>query len=429
MKLMTYCIEVNKTKLILNHDRGVAIDISTLDSDEVEVVNNRLQEEHKDSGLFDREKIFSSRYFGNSLCIIPSNKCQLRCKYCYSSSGNSNSCQYVEFDLLKQCIDKLFCNATLFKKVSDFKLNFIFHGGGEPTENWPLFQKIVKYIQQKSIETGYGVYLKIVTNGIMNSEQARWISEVFDQVVVSVDGPNCINDEIRVFKNNAGSTDVAMASAEIFAKNTKLGIHSVVTTLSIGKEKEIIDFFKTKIPQVSFINFQRCRSTEHGRNEVLAPSFSDFLEFLQAALRYAPELVKTSIADITRKKAFCKGCSGNMLYCFPNGNITACNEHDDGIYKIGSYKEGNGLVIDAMSYQRYKESVAEKMQHLNCEECFAVAFCRGGCHSHYLQSAHFKEEWCEIFKEITASVLKNMMESSKILYGEVNGKVIRYFYY
>jgi radical SAM protein with 4Fe4S-binding SPASM domain len=261
----------------------------------------------------------------------------------------------------------------------------------------------------------------------MSKVEAEWIADLFDEIVVSIDGPHSINDKLRVFKNQTGSTDIAVASANIFSKGARIGIHSVVTPLSIGKAIEIIDFFKNNIPNIDFINFQRCRQTQEGRNEILALDIREYMDFIKTALEYAPDIVRTSLTDITLKRAFCKGCSGNMIYCFPNGNITLCNEHDDDIYVIGTYKEKPK--IEQLLYLNYKDSLARKIGGLRCEECFVFPFCRGGCHSYYLQCDNYSTEWCGAFRENVKRVLKSRMNTAEIQYEYFNGKHLKYFHY
>lgn len=420
-------LNIGEMKLMLIYDRGIALDISELTDKDIDAIKNELKTINNNGNIFDREKIFASRYYGNSLCIVPSNVCQLQCKYCYSSSGHTNSNRYIEINAIKKCIDTVFENAKLYKKLSGAKLNFLFHGGGEPTANWTLFKNIVEYIMQKTTDTGTKIFLKIVTNGIISEEKAQWIAEVFDEIVLSIDGPHYINDKIRVFKNQMGSTDISLASANIFGNSFKLGIHSVVTSLSAGKAKEIIDFFRNNISNINFINFQRCRNTQDGRNDILALGVAEYIDFIETALQYAPNLVRTSIADITFKRAFCKGCSGNIIYCFPNGNITVCNEHDNDIYKVGTYKDG--VIIDPSLYLNYKSSINRKITELECKQCFAFPFCRGGCHSYYLQCDNYSEEWCDTFRTLVKRVLISKMKSAEEQYEYFNGSLLRYFNY
>lgn len=421
------CLTINKAKLMIAYDKGIAIDITELADKDITVLKKRMTDCSKNYNVFSNEKIFSTKYYGNSLCIIPSNVCQLQCKYCYSSSGNINSDKYVDISKMKRCIDAVFENRKLYKRLPNAKINFLFHGGGEPTENWPLFRDLVEYIMQKKRETNAKVLLKLVTNGIMDSAKAEWIAKFFDEIVVSIDGPHYINDKVRVFGNQKGTTKISTNVANIFGHSTKVGVHAVVTSLSIGKEKEIIDFFRDNITNLSFISFQRCRNTYYGRNEVLSTSVTEYVDFVKEAIKYAPDFVQTSLTDLTVKRSFCKGCSGNILYCFPNGNITTCNEHDDGIYKIGTYNDG--FLIDPLLYQNYKKSVENKISVLACGKCFAFPFCRGGCHSYYLQCENYDKEWCSAFKTAIRDLLSLKLKDGDKEYIWINGKEVSCFRY
>ena len=46
--------------------------------------------------------IIGNKYYGNSATIIISNKCMLKCKYCYSSSGTNCNNSFLSFNKYKK---------------------------------------------------------------------------------------------------------------------------------------------------------------------------------------------------------------------------------------------------------------------------------------------------------------------------------------
>jgi sulfatase maturation enzyme AslB (radical SAM superfamily) len=72
------------------------------------------------------------------LTVLPNQKCNLSCSYCYSAKGRSN----IELDRqkLKNAIDFF-----IDSKKEDKALAISYMGGGEPMLSWPLVIGCTKY--------------------------------------------------------------------------------------------------------------------------------------------------------------------------------------------------------------------------------------------------------------------------------------------
>jgi len=80
-----------------------------------------------------------------AVTLFPSFDCNLRCLYCYSYGGESVT--EMPMNIAMASIDFICDNA---KHLNKKKIKLSFHGGGEPTINWRLFQDIIKYGQEKA---------------------------------------------------------------------------------------------------------------------------------------------------------------------------------------------------------------------------------------------------------------------------------------
>ena len=227
----------------------------------------------------------------------------------------------------------------------------------------------------------------------------------------SIDGPPFINDNIRLLKNNKKITGIAINNAKVVSKITNVGIHSVVTGLSIGNAEKIVEYFSKEVDNLKFINFEKFKQTKNGRNEVLGISNKDYLDFLLASYKFNSNIVKSSILNINPIKSFCKANSGSMIYCFPNNNITLCNEHDD-MYIVGSYYNGN-ININSSNYYNYKELLKKNCCKLKCEDCYVQPFCKGGCLSYCEQCENYTEEWCELYKKLVKQFVLEKISSQQ----------------
>ena len=101
--------------------------------------------------------------------------CDLKCNYCHWHSGK----HYAYEDIIAS-IDKLF---EFFQKQKFRTVNFYYHGG-EATRH-PKVVEILKYIKQKSQETGITAYNEMQTNLTIQEEKLRAMLPYCDQFNVS----------------------------------------------------------------------------------------------------------------------------------------------------------------------------------------------------------------------------------------------------
>ena len=135
-----------------------------------------------------------------TVCV--SNDCNLRCKYCYAQGGN--------YGLSRSLMTK----AEAIKFV-DFcckyydRIDNILFFGGEPLLNHNIISFICDCFKEKATK---GIFplpvFSIITNGtICSQEIISLIRNHISCITVSIDGPQTINDENRVFPNGIGSYD------------------------------------------------------------------------------------------------------------------------------------------------------------------------------------------------------------------------------
>lgn len=407
-------IVIHKYKALLSYNKSVNYDA---------IVECLGLYEHK----YKKHNFFAlNRFWGNTLCLILSNKCNLNCKYCYSAAGTVNRCDYMQKDRLITLIDSFFENHKLIKHFkSASKLKFLFHGGGEPTYNWNLFEFTVNYIKKKSEKINCEVILKLVTNGIFTSDKAKKIGNWFNEVIISIDGPDYINDYTRPMSNLNGATKIVENSINIISGLTTTGVHSVVTGLSSGKGREITRYFIDKFPDIKFIHYEKYRQTIKGNNMVSTITSDDFYSFLSDSISVGHDKIKSIFCDFKAKNNFCRSCDGEIIYCFPNGNITICNEHDcdeeNAMYVIGNTDD---LKMSCVRFNVINNDLQLHQKKLECQKCFAFMFCAGGCRSMYSQSNNFEKEWCYPLKLSVLQHYEQIISNGKII--DYNGIKVKY---
>lgn len=74
--------------------------------------------------------------------------------------------------------------------------------GGEPTLNWNCVEKSIEIANDLSRQTGIECNKAIVTNGVFNIEKAKFLTENFNNIYFSIDGPKEMFVQQRRPKND-----------------------------------------------------------------------------------------------------------------------------------------------------------------------------------------------------------------------------------
>ena len=121
----------------------------------------------------------------NTLWLIVSKTCQLRCRYCYVGSGKSYDSEelFMKPNLAVSAVDKILQIMPTIESVDFF--------GGEPTLNMKTIVEVTKFIKKNYPD----IKLNICTNGYNLSEKTiKFFSENDFTVTVSLDGNRIQND-------------------------------------------------------------------------------------------------------------------------------------------------------------------------------------------------------------------------------------------
>mgnify|MGYP001390814759 FL=1 len=144
-------------------------------------------------------------------------KCNLRCKHCFSDSGNPDPNELTTKELF-----------NLIKQMKDAGTFFLAIGGGEPLLRDDLFQ-IIKYARENFIA------VSIVTNGLLiNKEIAKEFHELnLKTITVSIDGTEKTHDKLRG-EGNFKKTINKIKILRKYCPITTLAIRVTVNSLNIN---------------------------------------------------------------------------------------------------------------------------------------------------------------------------------------------------
>lgn len=131
--------------------------------------------------------------------LIVSQKCNMKCDYCYADQGEYGRCSVMSWDIVKASIDFLVLNS----KEKCITVSFF---GGEPLLMFPMIEKAVEYGRGQAIECGKKIKFAITTNGTLITEEiGRFLNMNRFSVNVSIDGDELYHNKHRVFKDGSGT--------------------------------------------------------------------------------------------------------------------------------------------------------------------------------------------------------------------------------
>lgn len=143
-----------------------------------------------------------------SLILQVTQQCNLRCGYCaYSGLYQSNrvhSSSRMSFETAKKAIDFFLDHNT---EIPETNIGFY---GGEPFLEFDLIKRCVDYLK-KRIEGKKEFSINTTTNAtLLKGEIADYVVENEFDIGISLDGPKEAHDKNRRFENGRGSFDIVM---------------------------------------------------------------------------------------------------------------------------------------------------------------------------------------------------------------------------
>lgn len=144
------------------------------------------------------------------LTLEVTERCNLRCKYCIYQDDNADFHKFSEhdmtFDIAKKAID-----FTYARTHDKFYISFY---GGEPLLNFNLIKQSVEYARQ--LVKDRKLEFSMTTNAVLITEEiAKYLAENRFSVMVSLDGPEEIHNENRIFKDGTGSFEYVIRGLKL----------------------------------------------------------------------------------------------------------------------------------------------------------------------------------------------------------------------
>ena len=320
-----------------------------------------------------------------AMCLNIAHDCQLRCKYCFASTGDfGKGRKLMSFETGKHAIDFLLENSG---DRPNLELDFF---GGEPLMNFNVVKQVVEYARSREKEYNKKFRFTITTNGLLlDDEKIDFINREMSNVVLSIDGRKEVNDFFRVLPNGQGCYDMILPKYQKLVAgrgDKEYYVRGTFTNKNLDFSNDVFALNEAGFDQISV-------EPVVGDDDIYALTEKDlpavFAEYEKLALKLLENekngkkfnffhfMLDLDQGPCAIKRLRGCGCGNDYVAITPDGDIFPCHQ----FVGIDEYKMGNideGTFNQEMKADFAKAHVYSKP---DCRECWAKFYCSGGCNA------------------------------------------------
>lgn len=342
-----------------------------------------------------------------ALCLHVAHDCNMRCKYCFASSGHfGGERTLMDIETAKKAVD------FILEKSGPRKNCEIDFFGGEPLMNFPLIKEVITYAREREKEYNKHIRFTLTTNGLaLTKEVQDFVNDHGLSTVLSLDGRKEVNDNMRKTVQGEGTYEQIIDKYREFVQSRNNRNYYVRGTFTA----ENLDFAE----DVKHIVEQGF--TEVSVEPVVVPENKGYaltFEHLNKLKEEYWKLTDIYLDYYKKDKPFnffhfninidggpcaakrVSGCGAGVEYLAiaPNGDIYPCHQF------VGNKEFIMGNLNTSFSGDKIKEAFLQSslFEKEDCIRCWARYYCGGGCHANaYLYNKDLTKPYklgCELQK-------------------------------
>ena len=344
-------------------------------------------------------------------------ECNLRCKYCFASSGDVYEGQERVFN--NTTIDYIIKFITVnFEDVKQIRLEFV--SGGEPLLLHDLFFSLITHFKSELELRGYSVDIFLLTNGTkLNESILDKLIKLDVALAVSIDGARGIHDFNRPFKDGKGSYNQVLKSVSYLQTHphfiNNFWIVSVITAKTPSLEL-ILNHNKSLGVKSMEMRLMRGREPAdlalNNHNLIhFIKLYDDFAKYLKSNPDEVVYILNEfdTFGKLIKRLLLNKGVPCRCTAGVGKFSFTADGE----IYPCDSFVGKQNFVLGNIFDNSWNKNVSSEFEALNflsekpmcpCDECPIRYVCGSDCHyNSYVNNGSVwkkKSVFCEFQKHL-----------------------------
>ena len=346
-------------------------------------------DELKKNGAFDTEIDYAAceptrDFHVKALCLHIAHDCNLRCKYCFASTGAfGGKRELMSADIGCKALDFLFENSG---KTKNLEVDFF---GGEPMMNFDVVKNIVAYGRELEEKHGKNINFTMTTNAYdISEEDMKYLNDEMHNIVISLDGREDKHNFMRPTIEKTGSHTIILENAKKFAAmrgDKSHYIRGTFTKHNLDFAEDVKYLHSQGFKQISIEPVVADEKLSYAITEAELPQIFD--EYEKLAKWYINERANGKWLNffhffidletgpcVTKRLSGC-GAGCEYLAVTPTGDIYPCHQftgQDD--FLLGNLESG---IINADIRRQFAGNQVSAKDE--CRNCWAQMFCGGGC--------------------------------------------------
>lgn len=346
--------------------------------DEDMLYTKDMYEDIAHSSMDDRDYI-------KAVCLNIIHGCNLRCKYCFADEGEYHGHKGVmDIETAKKAIDYVVKRSGPRRNIE------IDLFGGEPTLIMDTIKEIIAYARENEKKWNKNIRFTMTTNAtLLNDEMMDYMDKEMGNIILSLDGRQEVNDNVRIKVDGSGSYDDILPNIKkMVAKRNKdkmFYVRGTFTRANTDFYEDVMAMANEGFREISIEPV--VLPDEHPlslREEDLPTIFENYDKLYNEMARRKREGDEFRFyhfnVDLNGGPCVYKrisGCGAGFEYVAitPQGEVYPCHQF------VGKEEYKLGTIDD----DSYDKDLAKKfkMAHIynkpKCRDCWARFYCSGGC--------------------------------------------------
>ena len=333
------------------------------------------------------------------LIIMPTEKCNFRCKYCYESFKNGKMSSEIQNSIIKYV-------KTNIAKYSSLEVRWF---GGEPLEAIDVIENLSKEFIKICHTSKRSYMASMTTNGYnlnLNNFKKLLSLNVYNYQI-TIDGIKETHDSQRVLRNEGPTFDKIISNLVMIKNNIKSGIPRITIRTNFTKQiaqhlDEYITFFSSLFSNDDRFSFSFQKVADWGGESVkkIQENLIDVDFYKRILTKLSKETstfnISPHLALMNSQTCVCYANKRNSFVIGSEGSIYKCTGDfviDEN--KIGFIKDGK-MYIDEKKHVCWTCKMNRKYN--KCDKCFFYAAClTGSCPASFIKKQ--KDDICLFEKE------------------------------